>query len=158
MNQLEALACNGVIELHMSEPAFREARNGNNTDRTAKAMENIISPTFANTNEEQTKLRKICEILFPNGAKDKNQQNDIEIVFNAGKYCYVLVTNDGGSKSQPGGILGNAQRLKKELNIEIMSDIQTVKLVKRRIEDRDALCKYVANENNQQIPAWVGQD
>ena len=37
--------------------------------------------------------------------------NDIEIVFNAAKYEGILVTADGGSRRQLGGILGNRAAL-----------------------------------------------
>ena len=45
--------------------------------------------------------------MFPNGAKDDNELNDVRIVCEAKKYEAILVTGDGGSKAQPGGILGN---------------------------------------------------
>jgi len=158
MNQLEIWARNGVIELEISERALQEAMIGNNTERTAKAIDHIFSMTYADTNNEQNRLRNIQQILFPGGVKDRNQKNDVEIVFNAGKYCYTLITNDGGSKSQPGGILGNAYNLKKQLDIDVVSDSEAVNLVQRRIRDRDALCRRISKEYSQPLPEWIGAD
>lgn len=158
MNQLEAWASNGVIVLDMSERALEEASTGNDTKRRAKAVNHIFSMTYANTPDDQARIKRIEGILFPRGATNRNQQTDVEIVFNAGKYCYILVTNDGGSKTQPGGILGNAARLKKELDIEVMSDVDAVELVKRRIAQRDTLCRRISQEMNEPLPEWVDLD
>jgi hypothetical protein len=61
--------------------------------------------------EELRSLNKIEQILFPNGITTVNQRNGAEIVFNAAKYIRSLITTDGGSRSQPGGILGNRAKL-----------------------------------------------
>ncbi len=158
MNQLESWAQYGVIELQMSQCALQEARQGSNSKRSKKAIGHIFSITYASTPEEQDKLKAIESIIFPDGAKNNNQKNDVEIVFNSAKYGYMLVTNDGGSKSQPGGILGNANRLKNELGIDVISDTEAVQLVKRKIRDRDVLCRIISAKNNQAIPDWVGND
>ncbi len=158
MNQLEAWANSDVIDLDMSERALEEASAGNDTKRRAKAIDHIFSVTYADTPGERARIKRIEEILFPGGATNRNQKSDVEIVFNAAKYCYILITNDGGSKTQPGGILGNAVRLKKELDIEVMSDVDVVALVKRRIAQRDALCRRISQETNEPLPEWVGLD
>jgi len=105
MNLLENWASNDVITIDMSIVAYNEARKGNNRKRTEKAMEHIYTHTHATTPEERAKLVAIQGIVFPDGIRDDNQSNDVEIVFNADKYGSILITNDGGSKSQPGGIL-----------------------------------------------------
>jgi len=156
MNQLEEWAKNGVIELDISERALEEASAGNDKKRRAKAINHIYSKTYADTPNEQARMKRIEEILFPGGTTNNNQKNDVEIVFNAGKYCYILVTNDGGSKTQPGGILGNVMKLKQELDIEVMSDANAVDLVKHRIAQRDGLCRRISQETNEQLPEWVG--
>lgn len=158
MNQLEAWAAHGVIVLDMSEPALEEASAGNDAKRRAKAVNHIFSMTYAGTPDDQAKIRRIEGILFPSGAANKNQQNDVEIVFNAGKYCYVLVTNEGGSKTQPGGILGNAENLKQELDIDVTNDVNAVELVKRSIAKRDALCRQISQEKGEPLPEWVERD
>jgi hypothetical protein len=158
MNQLETWASNGVINLDMSERALEEASTGNNVRRRVKAIDHIFSISYADTPKEQEQMKRIEKILFPDGTTNRNQENDVEIVFNAGKYCYILVTKDGGSKTQPGGILGNARRLKKELDIDVMSDVDAVELVKHRIAQRDALCKRISAEMKRSSPEWVGLD
>ena len=158
MNQLKEWEKNGVIELHISEPAYHEASFGNDTKRLKAARDHIISYTFAETPDEHTKIKRIENILFPNGAKNKNEENDVEIVFNASKYGYTLVTNDGDSKSQPNGILGNAETLMRELDIKVMRDVEAVEIVRREITNRDEICKQIANKCNKPIPEWVGND
>ena len=163
MNQLETWACNGVIELDMSERAFNESISGHNKGRVAKAMKYIGSFDFAETHEEREQLRRIAEILFPGGVTKQSEENDVFIVFNAGKYGRILVTNDGGSKTQPGGILGNAERLKQELKklklkVEVMRDVDAVGMVTRRIKDRNAHCRQSSQERNKPLPGWVGLD
>jgi hypothetical protein len=109
MNQLERWRADGVILMDMSEVAQGEAMSGRDDRRTAKALDTIFSMTYADTPQEKQKLLEIEAILCPEGAKTQNQSNDVEIVFNALKYGRILVTADGGSKSQPGGNLGQAK-------------------------------------------------
>jgi len=111
MNRLETWHRNGVILIHMSQVAQDEARAGRNADRSRKAISYIFTITQGNTADEQARLRAIEGILFPQGAANQNERNDIEVVFNAQKYGTILVTADGGSKRQPGGILGNKDNL-----------------------------------------------
>jgi len=158
MNRLEQWAANDVIELDMAEVALTEAMAGGNTQRAAKAINSIYSETFASTSQERQMLATIERILFPEGADDQNKRNDVEIVFNATKYCSILVTADGDSKTQPRGILGNAEALKKAVGIEIMRDAEAVELVESRIRARDAHCRKRFELEGTPIPDWVGQD
>lgn len=157
MNLLEQWHENGVININMPEPATKELFVENDKRRTNKAVQYIHSYTYADTAEEKERLREIESILFPKGAKNQNEKNDVEIVFNAGKYCGILITNEGASKKQPGGILGNAQRLKKELNISVMRDTDAVCLVREKIEKRDKRARFVAERENLALPEWVGR-
>jgi hypothetical protein len=102
-------------------------------------------------------LRKIKEVLFPNGIKSINEKNDVEIVFNAWKYDRILVTDDGGSKKQPGGILGSRDKLA-ALGIKILRDYEAVELVKEKIIRRDQSALKVASYKKEPIPQWVGKD
>jgi hypothetical protein len=158
MNLLEKWAANDVIAIDMSMVAYNEARQGNNRRRTEKAMEHIYTHTHATTAEERMKLVAIQKIVFPDGISDASQANDVEIIFNADKYGCILITNDGGSKSQPGGILGSANRLKRELGIRVMSSNEAVAFVKEKIRERDEHCRRFAREVNDELPAWVGKD
>lgn len=111
MNLLEAWAADGVIQLEMCRKAQDEASQGKSVTRAMKASRYIYSETLAGTSEEQEVLGEISDILFPAGIQTPSQWNDVEIVFNAWKYKCILITDDGGSKRQPGGILGNRERL-----------------------------------------------
>jgi hypothetical protein len=158
MNMLENWASKGVISIDMSQVASKEAQKGSNKKRTDKAREHILTHTHASTPEEQRKLKRIQEIVFPNGITNENQSNDCEIIFNADKYGCILITNDGASKKQPGGILGNAERLKNELNIRVMSDVEAVEEVIRCVQIRDSQCREIARAFNLKLPFWVGKD
>ncbi len=158
MNRLEQWAANDVIMLEMAEVAQTEAMAGGNTRRAAKALNSIYSETLASTSQERKMLATIERILFPEGADDKNKRNDVEIVFNAAKYCRILVTADGDSKTQPRGILGNAEALKKAVDVEIMRDAEAVERVEKRIRVRDARCRRRFELEGTLIPDWVGQD
>ena len=102
-------------------------------------------------------LSKINKILFPNGATTPNQWNDVEIVFNAWKYQSILLTNDGGSKRQPGGILGNRDRLA-VLGIRVMRPLEAVSEVKQAIQKRDHRVMLETMRTGEQLPDWVGRD
>ena len=112
----------------------------------------------AETPDEKKLLERIAKILFSQGVKDANQQNDVEIVFNAAKYIRVLVTKDGGSKSQPSGILGNAVQLEKEVGVKVVTDIQAVEMVKTAIKERDDRARYISKNRAMELPEWVGKD
>ncbi len=136
MNQLEAWAQKDLIVLETSEVALTEMVVGDNQSRTRKAYQFIYTMSAITTSIEQRQLHEIEKFLFPDGAKTPNQRNDVEIVFNAGKYSRPLITNDGGSKSQPGGILGNRQHLAR-LGINVLRPEEVVELVRNAIKERD---------------------
>lgn len=157
INQLEQWAHDGVIILEMSEAAHREARAGNNTERTRKADHHLIACDQITNVEEVRRLRAIARILCPDGVHTPNQDNDVHIVFNAGKYGAILVTNDGDSARQPGGILGNRDGLR-ALGIRVMSDDEAVALVHSRISIRDENERKMAQLTGNAPPDWVGSD
>lgn len=158
MNRLEKWHKDGVIALEMSKPSMEEAFAGGNRDRKKKASGYIFSQTYADTPDEKKLLERISTILFPQGAKDQNQRKDVEIVFNATKYRRVLVTNDGGSKSQPGGNLGNADQLRKEVGVKVVTDAQAIDMVKREIAKRDNRARHISKSRAIDLPDWVGMD
>ena len=141
----------------MPEVAQREALQGASVNRLDKARSYVsliagLSDTpFADRNT-------IERILFPSGIQDNSQQNDVEIVFTAGKWVgWILVTNDGGSKSQPGGILGNKDALA-AIRIRVMRDDEAVELVKQKIKERDERARKIAEKEGKPLPEWVGKD
>lgn len=158
MNQLEKWQKDGVITLEMSQPSMVEASAGGSAERKQKAAGYIYSFTYAGTPNEKQLLDRIAKILFPQGVENQNQRNDVEIVFNAEKYVHILITNDGGSKSQPGGILGNAEQLRKEIGVRVVSDAQAVEMVKKAIEKRDDRARFISANRKLELPDWVGKD
>lgn len=157
MNRMEQWRENEVIEMLMSEPAYEEARAGGDSRRARKTLQHIYSMTMATGSREQAELQEIEDILFPLGARTTNQKNDVEIVFNAKKYMRILVTADGASNRQPGGILGNRERLS-AIGIRVMTAADAVALVKERISERDVRARYRAEQTGTEIPHWAGQD
>lgn len=157
MNCLERWREDELIEILISETAQEEARAGSDPRRERKALGYVFSQSLPTTSEEQDELRRIECALFPVGAANQNQRNDVDIVFNASKYRAILVTADGGSRSQPGGILGNRDALA-ALGIQVMTDAEAVALVEERIRDRDEMARLVAAQEGVEVPRWVGTD
>ena len=79
------------------------------------------------------------------------------MVFTAQKYGGYLVTNDGASKTQPGGILGAAARLA-ELGVRVITDVAACRLVEDRVRERDERARREAAELVVAVPDWVGLD
>ncbi len=155
VNQLEKWAEDGIICIDMSSVAREEARAGSNLNRTQKAdvqTHTLTPPAEANDPDYQ----QIEAAIFPEGAKDGNQQNDIKIVCEAKKYAAILVTADGGSKTQPGGILGNRDKLKSMLNI--LSPDEAIDFVRSKIQERDDFNIRVQKEFGGEVPDWTGSD
>jgi hypothetical protein len=156
MNQLEKWDDDGVICLkEMSEIALNEASVGD-VDRASKANNYIFTVSLSKTKDEEEKWKKISDLLFPEGPKDQNERNDVDIVFEAGKYGRILITNDGGSKRQK-GILGNRKELAK-IGIIVMTDKEACEYVKKKIllRDKDAILQK--KQLGYELPDWVGRD
>jgi len=157
MNQLQTWREAGVISIHMSQIAQNEARAGGDAQRSMKATSYIFSITYGDTADEKEDMRAMERTLFPNGVSSQSERNDVEVVFNAKKYGATLITADGGSRRQPGGILGNRTALSR-LGVSVVTDAEAVDLVRRRISERDARLIARAARNGTSIPSWVGQD
>ena len=155
INQLERWFENGVIMINISSTALLEAMAGDNTIRTRKANQQIYTTTPPMDSNAPLFL-EIGTALFPDGPHNENQKNDIRIVFEAAKYAAILVTGDGGSKRQPGGILGNRHKL--EGIVKIFSPDEAVANVKRKIQERDEFNIRVAKEFGGKLPEWTGID
>jgi hypothetical protein len=150
MNRLETWRDKDIILLYMSKVANDEALAGHDDRRSHKASESIYSYTMADTRDERRELAAIEVCLFPGGARDQNQRNDVEIVFNAKKYGAILVTLDHD-------ITDHIRKLR-QLGISAMTDAEAVALVETRITERDALARQVADLTGQPLPDWVGKD
>ena len=155
VNQLEQWNENEVVLINISSTAFAEAKAGGSVERMRKANAQIFTTTTP-VSESEPLFKKVEVALFPNGAKDDNQRNDVRIVCEAAKYSAILVTGDGASKTQPGGILGNRDKIKD--TVQIVSPDDAVALVKREIYKRDEFNKRVMREIGGKLPSWHGQD
>lgn len=156
MNQIEKWAEDGVLLINMSGVSFKEAKADGNLLRTRKALSHIFTVTNEAIDLNDPQYRKIEAALFPAGAKTENERNDVKIVYEASHYAAILVTRDGGSRAQPGGILGNRDKLKGIARI--FSDTEAVAFIREKIAERDNLNRRVAREFGGQLPEWTGKD
>jgi hypothetical protein len=155
VNQLEKWYEDGVILINMSATAFGEAQADGNAMRTKKANQNIYTAT-PSVEAFDPLYQKVETALFQESARDENQRNDVRIVCEAAKYGAILVTGDGGSKTQPGGILGNRHKLKNV--VKILSPDEAVDLVRKKIRERDEFNIRFVKEFGGELPPWTGCD
>jgi hypothetical protein len=155
VNQLEKWFSDGVILINMSGTARTEAKAGNDSQRDRKANRQIFTLT-PSLESGDPKYKFFEKALFPDGAQTSNQRNDVKIVAEAAKYQAILVTADGGSKSQPGGILGNRDKLKGQ--VRIVSPDDAIILVREKILERDDFNRQMAREYGLELPEWTGCD
>ncbi len=153
MNQLAQWASDGLILISLSKAAMKEAEHGGNLRRKKKTRtyvyealdETIDNPDEADdiafdedldaTRDTQGLKAKIEKILCPDGEINDNIRNDIRIVYSALNHKCILITNDGASKRQPNGILGNKDKLA-AIGLIVMRDEDAVALVERMINER----------------------
>jgi len=157
MNILEKWNDAGVIYMEMAKKAQEEALQTADKKRSKKAHGYIATETLAETADELDLFKKIAAVLFPSGIGNRNEKNDVEIVFNAYKYYAILITDDGGSRRQPEGILGNREKLR-SLGVEVLRDFEAVELVKQKIVERDDITREICLTNCIPLPDWVGKD
>lgn len=155
VNQLEKWYDDGVILINMSATAHGEAQTDGNAMRTRKANQNIFTATPP-VEPTDPLFKKVESALFPDGARDENQLNDVRIVCEAAKYAAILVTGDGSSKTQPGGILGNRHKLKDF--VKILSPDEAVDFVRQKIQERDEFNVRFVKEFGGELPPWTGHD
>ena len=149
VNQLEKWFADGVILISMSATAYGEARTGGNEIRTRKANQHIFTTTAA-IKPPEAAYKNVETILSPNGAQNENQRNDVRIVCEAEKYGAILVTSDGSSKTQSGGILGDRNKLKSL--VSILSPDDAVEFVRQKIQERDELNVALVEEFGGALP------
>lgn len=156
MNRIEKWADDDVIFLEMSQVAQEEAVSGD-PQRRYKAYTYGATETLLSFPHERRLWREIEKILFPAGDGMISEKHDVEILFSAIKYDAILITDDGDSKRQPGGILGNRDRLRR-LGVVVMRDEEVVRMVEALIKKRDDLAGKLSQEMGEVFPAWVGKD
>jgi hypothetical protein len=156
MNQLEKWKKDGVILINMSGISFKEALVGNNPARTEKAFEHIFTTTDTSIDKNHLLYKRIESTIFPDGVKDQNEENDVKIVYEAAHYQAILVTDDGNSQTQHGGILGHREALRDA--VQIMRDYEAVAFVREKLAERDNHTRKAAEASGAYIPDWVGKD
>ena len=155
--QLEIWSKNGVIQIDMCDVAQVEASK-KSAARFQKAS-NYIYPITRDSHRQSNEFRKIKNILFPNKSTlTINEENDVLIMLHAKQNNCILVTNDGGSRRQPKGMLGNKERLLNEIGVKVMRDTEAVELVEGKIIERDDRARRVAERSCKTLPEWVGED
>ena len=157
LNILEGLNWRGAIKLKMPLPAQNEAMQGDNKRRIEKACSNWAPIPFCETEDEKQMWVKIRDIVFPDYSGNENEKTDIDILFTVWKYHAIFITRDGESKRQPGGILG-ARNALDSLSIKVMTEIEALDFVKKKLKERDKLAIRRAEIMNSEIPSWVEED
>ena len=157
LNQIERWQADGVVQVIMSVDSSAEARAGGSAARSAKALGFVYSYIGDDTEEEQSTKQAIASVLCPSGARTEAEQNDIDIVFHAQKYTATLVTNDGDSRRQPRGILGNRENLA-PLGVTVMRPSEVVADIREKIKGRDERARQASLCEGKPLPAWVGAD
>lgn len=156
MNQIEQWANDELILVQMSGVSFNEAQAGGNLERTEKALSHLFTMTNEQIKADDPLYQKIETALFPRGAQTENERNDVKIVYEAAHYAAILITRDGGSRTQPGGILGNRHKLGDI--VQILSDSEAIAFIRVKITERDEFNRRVVREFGGKLPDWAGQD
>lgn len=160
VNQLETWRDTGVIELAMSGVAHGEAQAGEGANaeaRKRKAALHLYTINKDGDAKEDNTYASVEAILWGKAA-DANQANDVEVVCEAIKWHAILVTNDGGSKLQPGGILGNRGKLQELGGIQILRPEEAVAFARGKINERDDFNRKVAELTGKAMPDWTDKD
>lgn len=155
VNRLERWADDEVILISISSTALGEATAGGSEARARKGSTYIVTMTPPAEAHEPA-FADVELALFGGHAKDDNQRNDVRIVLDAMRYEAILVTSDGGSKRQPGGILGNREKLAGR--VKILSPEEAVEMVKEKIRARDEFNLRVARSRGLALPTWHERD
>lgn len=122
LNDLERMAAEGVIDLLYTETTWDEAQYG-----CSKRMKKVNDYLFIglSIDEHSDQIQQpwrdtIAALVFPDGIRTDNQRRDVDALLTVKMSGGIFVTSDGGSKSQPGGILGFKVKLA-ELGIEVLN-------------------------------------
>lgn len=160
VNRLEKWHTDGVICIAMAGVAHAEAQAGEGAGamaRQRKAATHLYTISDAGEAKKDDTFMKVEKILWGE-AKDDNQANDVAIVCEAIKWHAILVTNDGDSNAQKGGILGHRDALREQFGIEIYRPEEAVAFIEEMIAERDARNAEIAGMTGIPVPLWSGQD
>ena len=156
MTALRKLADAGDIKLLYTEEIQAELERCRNPKiRTASRELSALFAKSLDDDEEEDQRGRITRILFPNGLRSDNDRVDVDTIRVAQLWTANVITNDGASKTQPGGILGAASRLHREIGVQVMRDFEAEKLVARLIRERDRLEILFAAKEGRDVAAWV---
>ena len=159
LNKLEQWNEDGVICLNMSHIARVEAKKNLYIPRIQKADAQIY--TIDEEWESGIKVNpnfyeEVRTALFSKVILEPNEENDVLIVCEAIKFGASLITSDGNSKNQPGGILGNKEKLSHRLRI--FSPLDAVNFVRVKIKERDDFNRQFITHYRGALPPWTGTD
>lgn len=157
LNTIERWRDNEVIMLMMADASWQEAFGGNDTRRHSKAATHIAGDSGRITRQQHDLYSAIEHVLWGTAAGADSERNDTKIVYEAGAWGYILVTNDGASKRQPRGILGSRADLA-AFGITVMRPEEAVAHTRLTIQERDARTKSVCAALGIPVPAWVDHD
>lgn len=159
MNQLETWHKSGIIKIDMCDVAQNEASQGKGRSARFEKASNYTYPITFDDHRHSTEFRKIKNILFPKKSNlTKKEENDVIIVLHAKQNHSILITNEGESGRQKGGMLGNKDRLLNEIGVKVMRDIEAVVLVEKKIVERDEKARRIAERTGEELPKWIGKD
>jgi len=157
MTRIEGWSKNQVVEVIMADDVVQELQPYRPGARKGAGFIYTIKQAG-----EEAPPEDIRQIVFPEGyaqdeAKRKNQENDVRILASARKHGRILITKDGDSQRQPGGMLGHATELA-NVGIRVMHPSEAVAFVERLIAERDRVEHEMAELTGGKRPDWVGKD
>ena len=127
LNVLERWRDQEIVTLIYAEITKIEASYG---DEVRKDKADEFTCVQVNETGDNPEVREaISKIVFPKGPRNQNQMNDVDAVYHAERLRWPLVTMDGNSRSQPGGILGHCAELN-AMGIEVLAPQQAVSRVR----------------------------
>ncbi len=154
MNLLEQWHKNKIISIECPTTAQTEALKGHDTQRTDKALSYVENISLSINN---TMYKEISSKIFGDKLTE-NQVNDVRVIISAIEDNSILVTLDGKSKKQPGGILGNAKWLDQKFQLKVLHPKEAVALVRKYLSKRDKSALFHAKIDNSPLPNWVRND
>jgi hypothetical protein len=160
VNRLEKWHTDGVICIVMAGVAHAEAQAGEGAGamaRQRKAATHLYTISETGEATKDDTFKKIEKILWGE-VKDDNQANDVAILCEAIKWRAVLVTNDGDSNAQKGGILGHRDALREQFGVEIYRPEEAVRFIEAKIAKRDRHNAKIAEMTGMPVPLWSGRD
>lgn len=138
LNELEHLAHARKIDLMYTETTWDEAQFGSliRRDKVRQFFFVGLSKDEENNLLQQPWRDEIGRLVFPHGIKSDSQRRDIEALLTVKMSCGYFVSSDGGSKRQPGGILGHKSQLA-VLGVEVLNFTEALKYALQAVSNID---------------------